>query len=407
MNYSFGPWTVDSVELKCLVTSRGLRIDPEVYRTFGGTNRIDRSALTCNSFRLPDGTIVMATDLRFHLATLSSMFSWDNLKLIRYMSDMKTDFRLTVRSGAPTLCWREETVCPVQLFPATDFYRQRTGSGLPFMGNAVLQGCDWVAFQCLWPCEFAIAGKPCQYCFSGGQFESLARRGRPMPPVLPPEDFCEITDYAIRGCGVNSMQITGGSTFDGKTEEKYITDYLTALRTTGLRELLTGEVLLYITPPAAHETIDRYFALGADRIACSLEVWDDDLAREITPGKREFTTKARHLDALCYTAERFGPGKAFSNFIIGLEPLESFRAGADYLARRGVIPAASVWMPFGKPVRGSMKPPALDYYRAVIDILGELYDKYGLYPAGACGLNVCIEKDIWNKRHGRSGDACC
>jgi hypothetical protein len=38
MNYSFGPLTVDSVELKCLVTSRGLRIDPEVYRTFGGTN---------------------------------------------------------------------------------------------------------------------------------------------------------------------------------------------------------------------------------------------------------------------------------------------------------------------------------------------------------------------------------
>ena len=152
--------TVDSVELKCLVFSRGLKIDREVYQKCGKDYRIDPNALTCNSFKLPDGTIVMATDLGFHLSTLSSMFSWDNLKLFKYMNDMTTDYRLSLVDNQPTLLYKGEVVTPVELFPASDFFKQKTSSGMPFMGNAVLQGCDWVAFQCLWPCDYACAGSP-------------------------------------------------------------------------------------------------------------------------------------------------------------------------------------------------------------------------------------------------------
>lgn len=150
-----------------------------------------------------------------------------------------------------------------------------------------------------------------------------------------------------------------------------------------------------ITPPESHEIIDRYFALGADRIACSLEVWDDARVAIITPGKRLFTTKQRHLDALSYITEKYGPNRAFSNFIIGLEPIETLKQGATFLAERGIIPSASVWMPFGKPVMNSMTPPDLDYFRAVKEMLAELYVKYNLTPAGGCGLNVCVERDIW------------
>lgn len=395
MNFCVGGETVDSVELKCLVISRGLKIDREVYQKLGGRYRIYPNALTCNCCKLPDGTIVMATDLGFHLSTLSSMFSWDNLKLLKYMNDMRTDFRIALQDGFPMLLYQGEPVTPVAFLPGTDFYKQRTASGMPYAGNAVLQGCDWVAFQCLWPCEYAQSGKACQYCFSGGQFEALAKRGKPMPFIPSPADVAEVVNYAVDHDGVNSIQITGGSTFRTEDEERHITAYLTALNEKVGRGRIRGEILLYITPPDKHSVIDRYFALGADRIACSLEVWDNARGAVITPGKREFTTKQRHLDALTYIAETYGPGKAFSNFIIGLEPLETLKAGAAFLAERGVIPSASVWMPFGKPVMGSMKPPERSYYRAVKELFSELYVKYNLEPAGCCGLNVCVERDIW------------
>ena len=404
MNFLVGGQVVDSVELKCLVVSRGLKIDKEVYQKCGNEFRIYPNALTCNSFKLPDGTIVMATDLGFHLSTLSSMFSWDNLKLFKYMNDMTTDYRLSLLGRQPTLLFRGEVVTPVQLMPGTDFYKQKTLSGMPYVGNAVLQGCDWVAFQCLWPCDYACAGKPCQFCFSGGQFEALARRHKPMPFIPSPADVSEVVLYAVEHDNVNSMQLTGGSTFKAETEEKYITAYMEEMNKSGARGALKNELLLYITPPEKHEVIDRYFEMGASRVACSLEVWDDRLAESITPGKRQYTTKQRHLDALTYIADQYGPGKAFSNFIIGLEPFETLKEGATFLAERGVIPSASVWMPFGKPVNGSMKPASLDYFRRTKEMLAELYLKYNLEPAGCCGLNVCVERDIWRQA---TGAACC
>lgn len=396
MNYLLDGEIVDSVELKCMIISRGLKIGAEVYRKKSGQYRLFKNALTCNSFRLPDGTIVMATDLGMHLSTLSSMFSWDNLKLFRYMNDMKTDFGLTLEKDTPILTYKGKKVTEVTLMPGTDFFAQKTSSGMPYMGNAVLQGCDWVAFQCLWPCEYACAGKACQYCFSGGQFEAMVKRGKAMPFIPSPNDVAEVVKYAIEHDGVNSIQITGGSTFDPKKEEAYITAYLEALNRKVGRHKIKGEILLYITPPEDHSVIDHYFSLGADRIACSLEVWDDRLGSVITPGKREYTTKQRHLDALEYTVRQYGKGKAFSNFIIGLESFETLKEGAEYLAARGIIPSASIWMPFGKPVMGSMKPASLDYFRKVKELFADLYHQYDLEPAGGCGLNVCVERDIWN-----------
>ena len=59
MRYRIGKQDVDSVELKCLLVSRGLKISPEVYKTLGEKYRIYPNALTCNCLKLPDETVVM------------------------------------------------------------------------------------------------------------------------------------------------------------------------------------------------------------------------------------------------------------------------------------------------------------------------------------------------------------
>ncbi len=98
------------------------------------------------------------------------------------------------------------------------------------------------------------------------------------------------------------------------------------------------------------------------------------------------------------------PAKPSPVLIIGLEPQDSLAQGARWLAERCVIPSASVWMPFGKPVNGSMKGAELVYFRRVKEMLAELYVKYPLEPAGCCGLNVCVERDI---RRWATGAPCC
>jgi hypothetical protein len=361
---------VDAVELKCLLISKGVRVDDEIYKRFGRDYRINRSPLTCNSMKLSDGTNVQLTDLP------------------------TTPFALKVSADKPTLCCDDEFVCFVTFHPRSYFYTQKTSSGLPFIGNAVLQGCDFVSFQCLWHCEYAAAGKPCQFCFSGAYFDECAKTHKPQPSAVPASDLAEIVRYAVLNDKVDSVQITGGSTFSGTWEHRHIVRYLNAIAECGAD--LTGEILLYITPPKNLEYIDEYFALGASRIACSIEVWDERRANVITPGKMQFTTRERHLDALTYIAEKFGANRAFCNFVIGLESVETLCEGATWLAERGIIPSASVWMPMERPVMGNVEPPDVEYFRRVKDMLAELYIRYNLSPAGGCGLNVCVEKDIYS-----------
>jgi len=385
---------IDSIELKCLIISRGIKVDNAVYHHHKNIARLSSSPLCCNCLLLSDGTVVQLTDTNFHLRHLSGIFKWDNIRLLKYMSDLATPFSLRMLQDHPTLFYNNEEIDMISFPPASSFYLQKTISGRPFTGNAVLQGLDWVAFQCLWACEYAAAGQPCQFCFSGADYENTVKKGKALPSAVPASDVAEIVKYAINNDGVNNIQITGGSTYDGNEESTHITEYLTAIAE--LRLPVNGELLLYITPPADISLIDRYFSLYASRIGCSIEVWDMKLASEITPGKVNITRRDRHLKVLEHIAQKYGHGKAFSNFIIGIEDFTTLAEGAKYLAERGILPTASVWIPMGRPVQGSMKAPDVDYYKRVKELYAELYTKYNLEPVRNRGLNVCIERDILN-----------
>lgn len=395
-SYDFLGERIDSIDLKCLLVSKGVKVSKEVYRHYSKISRLGVNPLMCNCMILSDGVIVQLTDMGFHLKYLTGILSWSNLKLLKYASELETNFALKILDQKPALFYNDKFIDFVQFPPKNDFYFQKTSSGLPFIGNAVLQGYDWVSFQCLWPCDYAAVGKPCQFCFSGAEHEESARKKKELPKSVSPDDVAEIVKFAIEKAGCNSVQITGGSTFNAVKEVNYIKSYLKAINEHVGRENIKGDILLYITPPKDFSVIDEYFALGASKIACSLEIWDETLAATVTPGKITYATRKRYIDALEYTVNKYGIGTAFSNFIIGVEPFESLKKGATYLAERGIIPTASIWMPMGRPVLGNMCPPDVHYYTQVKELFAELYKKYNLEPSRCCGLNVCMERDIWN-----------
>ena len=208
--------------------------------------------------------------------------------------------------------------------------------------------------------------------------------------------MAEIVEYGIKNVGASSMQITGGSTHSGLAESEYVHNYLTAIDERVGRSNISGEILLYITPPADMGIIDKYFELGANRVACSLELWDEARAKLVTPGKIELTTRKQHLDALEYISDKYGPAKAFSNFIIGIEEFDTLKQGVTYLSERGIMPSASIWMPMGRPVQSTMQAPDISFYKRVKELYADMYQKYNLEPVANRGLNVCVERDIWN-----------
>jgi hypothetical protein len=323
---------IDSLELKVLLITRGVNVAAEVYEQYCGSHRISQNPLECSCLILPGNVVVHLTD-----------------------AGPQSPFCLGIApNGNASLSYEGTPVSDVFFPPQTDFYRQHTSAGRPFLGMAVLQGLDVLSFPYLWSCVHARGGQACQFCHCGGFSDQLARSGNPEPSFPTAQDVADVVAYALKTEKLAKyIQITGGSLATPEAECHLATEMLLTInRISGFKDLQI-EISVFTSPPADPALIDQLFDAGADRVACAVEIWDEDLAERICPGKAKSGTREQLLNTLQYIADKYGPNKACSGFVVGLEPLESFLAGAEFLASRGIVPIVSIWMPHGRPVLGA------------------------------------------------------
>ena len=368
---------VDVLDLKTLLITRGINVPDEIFERFGRTHRLapNSNPYACNCLLLPGG-------IPAHLFNIGPA----------------ADFSLTINeAGRPWLTHRGRPVTEVDFPPASNFYEQRTSAGTPFGQMAVLQGVDVLSFPFLWLCQFALGGLPCHYCYQGNISLAMQQAGLPLPASPTPDEVAEVVEYALRREGFRDVQLTGGSLVEStRGELPQLLVLLQAIdRRVGLASI-PGEIYAYTSAPKEPEAVDEVFAVGVDRVAFDLDVWDEELWRRICPGIARHIGRPQQLRALEYTARRHGPNKVCTAFVVGLEPVESLLAGAEYVAQRGIVPLFSTWMPHQRPVLGSTTPPGLDYYRRARTGFRELFVKYNLKPPGASGLNVCLCRDLVN-----------
>jgi hypothetical protein len=377
---------LDSLDLKALLVTRGMSISPEVPKRFGATHRVRGLAdpTGCNCAILPDGVLVHMTHLGPGLP-----FTMD-------VDD----------SGNAYIAHKGQFLTNVTFPPKTEFYEQRTSSGMPFGQLAVLQGLDVLSFAYLWPCEFAQRGLPCQFCYPGVETAERAREGEAEPPSPTPQDVAEVVNFGVNveHC-VWDVQVTGGSKFDARAECSLVADIIRAIDDVAGLDNVPGEIYVYTTAPIEPSAIDEVFDVGADRVAYDMNIWDPNVFRKVCPGHARFTGREEQLAALEYIIDRYGRGKACSAFVVGIEPLDSLLEGAEYIGSRGIVPLASVWLPHGRPVLGGLQPPGVEYYRQVWRAFAEIYEKQDLEPPGTAGFNVCMCRDAYNYREDILGRA--
>ncbi len=116
---------VDSVDLKSWVVTKGVKVQPQVYKCFSNSKRLSKNPLACNSFMLSDQTIVQLTDLSFHLSYLTGVLSWSQLKLLRYASQLQTPWIIDVIDEKPALFYKKQLIDYITFFPKSGFYNQK------------------------------------------------------------------------------------------------------------------------------------------------------------------------------------------------------------------------------------------------------------------------------------------
>jgi len=358
-----------SLDLKCALVGAGVRYPQEVYDAVADWARIEppSNPYACNCLILPGEVAV-------HLhANESSRFS----------------LRLEMQK---TWLFEAETPVAEVTFPtASSYYQQKTSAGHPFGSIAVLEGRSTLAFFYLWSCEYIKANETCSFCFQ--VMADQAGFNLPSPSM---SEVAEIIRWSIENAGVREVQLTAGSLFSSPTECRRYADLLRTIDQQVGLDRIKSEIYCYLTAPKKPTDVDQILEAGAARVGHDLHVWNPSLHARFAPGHARHVTRAGQLRALEHVAEKFGPNKAFSAFVAGLEPLEDMIEGAEYLASRGIVPAFSVWMPTPGSVTTDSKPPGLDYYRQARREFARLYKTYQLNPPGLpAGSHVSICRDIF------------
>ncbi|MBX3177914.1 MAG: radical SAM protein [Candidatus Hydrogenedentes bacterium] len=360
---------LDALDLKVALIQGGVQYPERVYEAVAGRARLapPSNPFACNCLILPGEVAV-------HLNANPSS---------RYALDVDD-------SGDPALYRDGARVCAIRFPRASAYYEQATSSGIPYGGLAVLEGEGLLAFFYMWACEYVKTGETCNFCFQ----VRAEQMGITLPSATP-DDVAEIIGWSVEHAGVKEVQLTAGSRF---ATEKECAQYAAVLRAVDEKvglDRIASEIYCYMTAPKDPEWTDRVFAAGADRVAHDLHVWDPELHARIAPGHARAVGREAQLRSLEYIAGKHGPNKAFSAFVAGLEPLESMLEGAEYLARRGIVPAFSVWMPPAGTAGADREPPGADYYRAARREFARLYRAYGLVPPGIpSGSHVSMCRDI-------------
>jgi hypothetical protein len=360
---------LSSLDLKCALVGAGVRYPQEVYDAVSGWARLEppSNPYACNCLILPGEVAV-------HLH-----------------SNENSRFALRLENGKSMLFEEETPVAEVTFPVESGYYQQKTTAGHPFGSIAVLEGRSTLAFFYLWSCDYIKTNETCSFCFQ----VKADMAGYNLPSASPAE-VAEMIGWAIEHAGVREVQLTAGTLFGSQTECRRYAELLRTIdKTVGLNKI-KSEIYCYLTAPNDPREVDQIFEAGADRVGHDLHVWNRELQARFAPGHARYVTRDRQLRALEYIADKFGPNKAFSAFVAGLEPLDDMLAGAQYLASRGIVPAFSVWMPTPGSVSADSKPPGLDYYRQARKEFARLYKTYNLNPPGApAGSHVSLCRDIY------------
>ena len=123
----------------------------------------------------------------------------------------------------------------------------------------------------------------------------------------------------------------------------------------------TGLLLgLQAPPDADFENYRKFKQLGVNNVSLCFEVIDDELFKEIGPGKARRSGLQRYLDAIDFNANDVGFDTVNGEIIAGLEPVESSKRAIDWIVDHGAIPTVCVFRPVIGAAYGKRKPPRVE-----------------------------------------------
>jgi hypothetical protein len=137
-------------------------------------------------------------------------------------------------------------------------------------------------------------------------------------------------------------------------------------------------IVAVTAPPRDLRLLREMQRAGITIVVLNLEAYGPDVFVKHCPGKAEIG-QDHYLAALQEAVSVFGTGRAWSNFVLGLDDIDLLLAGCDTLAARGIVPGANV-LHLDHGARPDLAVPALGDTIRFFRRLAAILMKYDLRP---------------------------
>jgi pyruvate-formate lyase-activating enzyme len=136
--------------------------------------------------------------------------------------------------------------------------------------------------------------------------------------------------------------------------------------------------------PRPDNIIDRLADWGVYGYALNIEVFDEEIARQLIPQKRRLGISV-YAEGIERALQRTGGnGRVRSLIIVGLEPPEKTLQGVEFLARLGCDPTLSPFRPGRGTILEHVRPPSPELLERVYLESSEIVERYGVKLGPRC-----------------------
>lgn len=172
-----------------------------------------------------------------------------------------------------------------------------------------------------------------------------------------------VAEYCRRSGEINLRHfLVGGQTAPDSESDK-IAEIIKIIR----RHAPYAQIYCMVIP-YSNDTIKKMYNAGMNQLSCNVEVFDDDIAVSLMPGKR-LMKKAYYLQQLKFATTLLGRrGNVRSMVIVGLEPMESLMAGIEEFTKNGIEPILSIFRPLPGTMLEQKEAPSMMW-------LADVYEK--------------------------------
>ncbi len=241
-------------------------------------------------------------------------------------------------------------------------------------------------------CTYFSQGVPCKFCPIRGTRKTV---GKEMTSDFTEEGLAEAVRLFQRTPwrDIPLVSITTGTFPDNDEGAKYTSRLVRAIHDASNPKI---PIHLLTMPPNDLGLIREYKEAGVTTLAFNIEIFDEDLFKEICPGKEKYYGYKPFVKSFEAARKVFGDYNIFCGFVWGLEPIESVIEGYEHFLSNGISVSSNVFHSDPHSVYANRSHPTEDFVRQLCEIQTALHEKYpGSKPIFECSMRSTLDHEIY------------